>query len=89
MIDISIINYNNVAYSIKSSIFLRDDNIAVLKIINMYEVRMESATSYQKIRTIFESSMDDQKFNTTKYNGIFEKLVNKLSKKYKLSHIYI
>ena len=89
MIDVSIIKHNDSEYSIKTSIFEKGEHKAQIKVLYLYEVRTTGSTSFQKIRTIYDANVDDTKFNIEKYKGIFDKLVDKLTRKYGFTTILI
>lgn len=88
MIDVSIVKYDGSAYSIKSSIFDKSGK-ALLKVLYLYEVKLTGGASYQKIRTMYDASVDNTKFNNVKYKGIFDKLIEELTKKYGYTTIMI
>ena len=77
-------------YSVKTSLFQQSDGSVLLKVLYIYEVKMipGSSSSYNKVKTIFDSK-DGEKLNIVRYKGIFDKLIQKLSKKYALTKIVI
>ena len=78
------------SYSVKTSLFQQSDGSVLLKVLYIYEVKMiqGSSSSYNKVKTVFDSK-NGEKLNIVRYKGIFDKLIQKLSKKYALTKIVI
>lgn len=87
MIDISIINSNNKNYSIKSKLLFNDNRDSIkMTILSVDEIDKNSNTSFSRIKTIYSSNTENQ-FNNIRYKDIFNKLVETISKKYKVVNI--
>ena len=84
MVDISIIKANNKTYSVKTSLVEVNDDAIRIKILHVYEVKMlNSGTSFQKIKTVYDSAVDGEVFPKDKYSVIYGELMRKLSTKYR------
>ena len=87
MIDISIINSNNKNYSIKSKLLFNNNRDSIkMTILSVDEIDKNSNTSFSRIKTIYSSNTENQ-FNNIRYKDIFNKLVETISKKYKVVNI--
>lgn len=84
MVEIYFINNGNKTFSVKIKI-IKNDNDLSLRILNVDEIDKIGHTSFTKLKNIF--TYKDIPFNTVKYNGIFNNLINQLQKKFKVNKI--
>ena len=86
MINIDIINTNSRAYSIKYDLN-KNNEIAVINILQVDQVEPIGLTNYKKIRTVFEKQESTDILNRDRYSTIYNNLAKKITQKYKISSV--
>ena len=86
MINIDIINTNGRAYSIKYDLN-KNNEIAVINILQVDQVEPIGLTNYKKIRTVFEKQESTDILNRDRYSTIYNNLAKKITQKYKISSV--
>jgi hypothetical protein len=89
MLDINIIKAENKTYSIKTKLNFYNEDEVMVHILNIDEVELSSATSFTKIKNVWNSDGENKSFNRLKFKHIHQALTKKLIAKYRVKKIII
>lgn len=89
MLDINIVKVHDKTYSIKTKLnFYKEDEVRVI-ILNIDEVKLDSNTSFTKMKNIWENLNESEQFNYVKFKQIYQAITKKLIAKYRVKKIII
>ena len=91
MIDINIIKANGKYYSVKCDLTFSgsDRKTVTAKVISLDLVELNGATSFKKLKSVFESSKPNEVLSKLKYPYIYEAITKKLVQKFKMKVLNI